>query len=145
MSDTNTLPTHFIIQLWDSPSRQDLNWEDGYKLSDQEKGLFSHSNKFIYSEKRWYEFLRDYGKFLYKEIGTFFATTISLWAVAQILAIAGNDQIGLGDLAVPVLILASITSMYKAYIHQKRYVPESLKSESSITQKCFANRISGGI
>lgn len=100
-------------------------------------------HNFTYTEKRWYEFLREYAKRLPGVLNIFIATIISLWAIAEILMVVTNNRVSLRYFVLPVILLALVVSMYKAYLIQKQYVPEYLKSESEKTQQIYRKQKCG--
>lgn len=90
-----------------------------------------------FTEKSWYEFILDYAKRLPAEVNFFITTTISLWAISEIIMTVTKNRLPIQYFAFPVISLALFVSIYKAILAQNKYIPESLKTESIKIQKIF--------
>jgi hypothetical protein len=76
-------------------------------------------------------------RFLPREMPAFIALVISLWGITEVMAQIADNPVPLKDLALPVLAISSIVSIYNASSKYRSYVPDSLKSESKIVQQIF--------
>lgn len=103
----------------------------------KDDGIYSEEHTVSFSEKRWYEHLRDFGRFLPGEIVAFITLVISLWGVTEVMAQIVNNPVPLKDLVLPVLAVSSIVITYKAYSKYRSYVPDLLRDESKIVQQIF--------
>ncbi len=103
----------------------------------QNDGLYSSEHTVSFSEKRWYEHLRAFSRYISGEIAAFIALVISLWGVIEVMAQIADNPVPLKDLVLPVLAVSSIVIIYKAFSKYRSYVPDSLKSESKIIQQIF--------
>lgn len=98
---------------------------------------------FSFSEKTPRERLREFGKRLYGELGTFLATAVSLWAFAEAIAAAMNGRAPVERLAIPVLFFALAVGMYRAYRKLRDYTPDVLKTESNEVKRIFQKQQCG--
>ena len=96
-----------------------------------------------FSEKTWYEDWWDYFKWLSGQIDTFAAVAISSWAVSEVLMAASDHRVPIEDLALPVLVLATVVALYRAYRKKSGYVPASLVGESATSKGIFRKQKCG--
>lgn len=96
-----------------------------------------------FTEKTWYEFSWEYIKKLPGTFNVFITTVLSLWAIAKILMVVTKNRVPIGYFAFPVMLLALVFSMHKAYLAQRQYVPDSLKNESINTQRIYRKQKCG--
>jgi len=113
------------------------------QVTENTESLYSQAHSFSFSEKTKAEFIKEFFAYFGKEAGTFLATAITLWAMAEVLAAATDGHAPIGDLAVPVLVVALIVTVYRAYRKQQSYVPEVLSSESSAVKRMFRQQRCG--
>lgn len=107
-------------------------------MSDpSEEGLYSEAHSFAFSAKTPLDVIKEFLTYCVHEFGTFLATSIALWAMAEVVSAATNQQTSVESLAVPVLATAAVAATYQAYRNQKAYVPEALVSESSAVKDIY--------
>lgn len=97
----------------------------------------------IFTEKRWYESLSEYVNYLWKSKNFFITSVVSFWAFARVLIATTDNNVSLRSFALSVFVFSIAVTMYRAYLEQKEYVPEPLKSESLKTKKIFKKQQCG--
>ncbi|MFB4202649.1 hypothetical protein KBTX_01651 [wastewater metagenome] len=111
--------------------------------ASKDDGQYSGSHKISFTEKRWYEHGWDYCTWLPQQLGTFASVAISLWAVAEVLMVASGRRVSIDELAVPILVVAIIVVLYRAYSAKHEYVPAPLHGESKAVKDIFQKQRCG--
>ena len=106
-------------------------------------GKHSHEHSITFTEKRWFEGLFKYLRFLPMETPTFIATAISLWAFAQVLTAATHNRSAVGGVAFPILVVSLALAVCRALSRYQSYVPAPLLSESSASRAIFRRQRCG--
>lgn len=100
-------------------------------------GKYHGQHTLTFSQISWTERLRKCFPYLPREIPLFATVVVSFWGVAEVLSQLGGETLNLKHLAAPALVTAFVVVVYKAIQKFRAYVPESLVSESKITQSIF--------
>lgn len=108
-----------------------------------EDGLHKGQHNIQFTEKRWYESVWEFLRFLPGETPTFVALVVSLWAMAEVIMAAAGNRVSIETLAASVLAVAVTAAGFKAHRRFRSYVPKTLQPESAQVQQIFRKQRCG--
>lgn len=108
-----------------------------------EDGLHSGEHNIQFTEKRWYEAVLDFFRFLPAEAPTFATLVVTLWALAEVIMAAAGNRAPVVTFAISVLVIAAMVTGLRAYGRFKNYVPTALQSEAVQVQQIFRKQRCG--
>ncbi len=108
-----------------------------------ENGIYQGDHVMRFTERKWYEYIKEYGKRLKEEAPHILPLTGTLWGFAYILAEALDGQASIGSLALPVIITALLAVLYKAWLKLKTYTPEALQDEIEAAKTIYRKQKCG--
>ncbi len=108
-----------------------------------ENGIYQSNHVMRFTERKWYECIKEYSKRFIEEAAHFIPFTGTLWGFAYILTEAMDSKTSIGSLALPVIITALLAVLYKAWLKFKSYTPEALQDENETTRNIYRKRKCG--
>lgn len=111
-------------------------------MDNNKENHYVRKHQFIYTEKKWYEHIKDYLKILITEVPAFIALVVSLWVFTEILMEITDNRVSINKLFLLITSIAFIAIAYKSFVKYSSKIPEILNNESNASkniiwwQKC---------
>jgi len=98
-------------------------------------GQYWSEHQFVFTEKRWYEHIKNYLKILISETPTFIALIVSIWAFTEILMDITGDRVSTHRLFILTALISFVFISYKSISRFLNDLPEPIKNESEASKK----------
>lgn len=108
-----------------------------------DEGDYHGIHQVTFSEKTWSERIFEYLRFLPKEAPAFLAIVLSLWGVSEIIKEVIGPDVSTREYVAPVVLVAFVIVIYRAYVQYRDYVPEFLKDESAAVRRIYKRQKCG--